>query len=920
MVAAAGTFLGRYEIRASIGKGGMGEVYLAQDTRLDRPVALKLLSGDMSKFEDRLSRFEQEARAASALNHPNILTIYEIGHSDSGHFIATEFIEGETLRQHITKEPIKIAEALDITLQVAAALTAAHAAGIVHRDIKPENIMLRRDGYVKVLDFGLVKLTERQAIDPEAPTISPIKTDPGSVMGTICYMSPEQVRGLAVDARTDIWSLGVMLYEMVTGRRPFVGTTNSDVIVSILDREPLPLAHYSADVPAELEWIVKKALAKDREERYQTIKDLAIDLRRLKHELEFKAKLERSNSSGEGSVATTSGGQAIESGKRSRLSTQEMASTPTTSSVEYLITEIKRHKGSAALTLGAALIVLIAIPFGLYEYIKRPHPSVPFQNMRISRLTNTGRASDAAISPDGKYVVHVVSEAGQQSLWVRQVVTSSNVQIVPPAQVKYLGLTFSPDENYVYYTMLGTNPPAALYQVPVLGGESRKLIDNVEGSASLSPDGKQIAFTRWHYPSDGEMALLIANVDGTGERKLVTLKLPDSLMDPVWSPDSKIIASSIKSQDANGHYMSVIGVRMEDGVEIPISTQRWLKVGRVAWLRDGSGLVMTAVDELSRVSQVWHLSYPGCETRRITNDLNDYVNVNMTADSSALVTVQKDHLSNIWIVADGGAGRAKQITSGKYNGSSGLSWTPDGKIVYTSNASGSPDIWIMDADGSHQKQLTANARGNYIPSVSPDGRFIVFVSERTGTPLIWRMNIDGTNLKQLNTSKAGFLNCSPDSKWVVYESYEAGKWTLWKVPMDGGNPVQLTKEDSYAPAVSPDGRWIAFIFTDKQANWQRKLAIMPFEGGPPTKTFEVPPYVWLRIKWTADGRALTYIDTRDGASNIWSQPVEGGPPKQVTDFEADQIFWFDWSQDGKQLAISRGLQINDVVLINDLNK
>src|SRR5438876_1985803 len=292
----AGTRLGRYEIRSQLGAGGMGEVYLALDARLDRKVALKILPADVTAHPDRMKRFVQEAKAASALNHPNIITIHEIDEwgssptpgSPSGqpawggavregvHFIATEFIDGETLRERMRNAPMKLAEVLDVAAQIASALSAAHAAGIVHRDIKPENVMLRRDGIVKVLDFGLAKLTERvppDSVDTEAPTS--VKTDPGTVVGTAIYMSPEQARGLQVDARTDIFSLGVLFYEMVAGRLPFEGSNTNEIVASILsDREPPPLARYAANVPAELERIVSKALRKEREERYQSVKDL----------------------------------------------------------------------------------------------------------------------------------------------------------------------------------------------------------------------------------------------------------------------------------------------------------------------------------------------------------------------------------------------------------------------------------------------------------------------------------------------------------------------------------------------------------------------------------------------------------------------------------------------------------------------
>src|SRR5712671_1521460 len=344
-----GTKLGRYEIRSKIGEGGMGEVYLAQDTRLDRKVALKILPADLAANHDRMRRFVQEAKAASALNHPNIITIYEIDETESGHFIATEFIDGETLRERIRKASIKPGEVLDVAVQIAGALSAAHAAGIVHRDVKPENVMIRTDGIVKVLDFGLAKLTSPaslDSVDAEAPTRANIKTDPGMVMGTTAYMSPEQARGLAVDARTDIFSLGVVIYELVAGRPPFGGTTRSDLIAALLEREPPPLARFAPEVPAELERIVMKALTKDPDERFQTAKDLLIDLKRLKQRLDVQIEIARTSApelSGGGGAETTAAPAIVPTAPGADAHTA-FGSSSTTSSAEYLVSGIKQHK------------------------------------------------------------------------------------------------------------------------------------------------------------------------------------------------------------------------------------------------------------------------------------------------------------------------------------------------------------------------------------------------------------------------------------------------------------------------------------------------------------------------------------------------------------------------------------------------
>jgi eukaryotic-like serine/threonine-protein kinase len=354
--------ISHYRILKKLGAGGMGEVYLAEDTKLRRKVAIKTLSADLTKNEDRLHRFEQEAQAASGLNHPNILTIHEIGSQDGRHFIATEFIEGETLRQRLARSHLTIHEVLDISVQVASALVAAHSAGIIHRDIKPENLMLRPDGYVKVLDFGLAKLTERQAstTDTEAPTVARVDTNPGTVMGTLSYMSPEQARGKAVDPRSDVFSLGVVVYEMIAGRAPFEGETPSDVISFILQVEPPPLTRVAPDVPSELERIVTKALAKDKEERYQTVKDMLIDLKRLKHLHEVDAEIERSISP-EATKRPSGGAVGIES-----VSGSGEVAARTTSSAEYIITEIRRHKRGAAAVLILTLVVIAALAYVLY--------------------------------------------------------------------------------------------------------------------------------------------------------------------------------------------------------------------------------------------------------------------------------------------------------------------------------------------------------------------------------------------------------------------------------------------------------------------------------------------------------------------------------------------------------------------------
>ena len=615
-----GQSIGHYQILASLGEGGMGEVYLARDAKLGRKIALKLLPTSFTRDEDRLRRFEQEARAASALNHPNVCVIHEVGETEDGrHYTAMEHIDGVTLRQLMTSARMEMSKVLDVAVQIASGLAAAHEVGVVHRDVKPENIMLRRDGYVKVLDFGLAKLTEQEGTDLTAAAGARVKTDTGMVMGTSRYMSPEQVRGLAVDTRTDLWSLGVVLYEMIAGRAPFEGTTTSDVIVSILERESPPITSHSSEVPAELQRIVKKALCKEREKRYQTVKDMAFDLKSLKQELEFEAKQGRSVQPEVSGGATAERGDpltAVETVPGPALRTEEVQAR-TTSSAEYIITEIKRHKRDIVLALFVVAIAVAAIGFGLYKFSVRNKLVVPFQKTKITKLT-TGKALHAAISPDGKYVAYVLDEgAGQQSLWVRQVAIASNIRIVPPAEVQYRNLTYSHDGNYIYYGVLNTKGDivGALYQVPALGGDPRRLIENVYSPITFSPDDKRLAYIEIIL-KEGNV-LMVANADGTGKKKLSNLQQPDYWLPigPAWSPDGKVIAC-IAGSNVDNTNQEVLEVRIEDGAVRPITSQKWWWIGHLEWMRDGSGLVMAAPDRSVSFAEIWYLSYPSGEAKK----------------------------------------------------------------------------------------------------------------------------------------------------------------------------------------------------------------------------------------------------------------------------------------------------------------
>jgi len=910
---AIGRVIGPYKIISQVGRGGMGEVYLAQDTRLGRRVALKLLPSRFMSEADRLRRFKQEARAASALNHPNIITIHEVGQVDNAHFIATEFVEGRTLRAMIESGRMRLDEALNVVIQVASALRSAHEAGIVHRDIKPENIMVRNDGYVKVLDFGLAKLTQhgqgsgsKQQEQVQANP-SDLSTKTGVVMGTIKYMSPEQARGEKVDHRTDIFSLGVVLYEAITGRAPFEGETASHTIVAILEQEPKPIAEDVPEASAELQSIIDNALRKKREDRYQTISEMLDEVREVREEATFRARQER-HSGPVGEVAPTGAVVAAQS---------------------------HPFQGRNRTVLWAAMLAVAAsaLAFGVYEYTRArralPSPSearpTPFsQSVKMSRITAQGKVWGAAITREGKHIAYVAGPQRQQGLWVMQPSTASHAQIIPPAdEVVYWGLTFSNDGDYIYYVRNVGSGPWELYRVSTLGGTPKKLLVNIDSAVTFSPDGGRMAFGRLLL-NEGESRLVVANADGTGERVIATRKLPRffgfaGLTKISWSPDGESIACPAGNNEFPGELKcELVAVSLKDGMEKPLTQQKWLDLRQVAWLGDGSGLVMVARDQPSSIAQVWHLSYPEGSTRRLTNDFSDYSDICVTADSGSLVTIQADRLSTIWVAPDGNAARARQITDSRNDGLYGISWTPDGRLVFGAKVGGNnTDIWIIDADGGNRQRLTDNADWDGYPSVSRAGRYVVFESRRADGLQIWRMDIDGSNPVQLTAGNGvSRPDCSPDGRWVYYSAMDYGEDPpfAWKVPIEGGAPVQLTDKSAYKLSVSPDQKFLAYHYWNLEANPPFGVAVVPVEGGPPIKLFNISHESKV-FRWTPDGRALAYLDPR--SLNVWAQPLDGGRPVQLTDFKTDQTFYFAWSRDGKQLALARGTVTSDVVLIRD---
>jgi Tol biopolymer transport system component len=573
------------------------------------------------------------------------------------------------------------------------------------------------------------------------------------------------------------------------------------------------------------------------------------------------------------------------------------------------------------ITCAILAIAVGVISFAVYKFAGKAVK--PSHSIKIEKLTTNGKSVDAAISPDGKYVVYILDEGGQQSLWTRQVATSSNVQIIPPANVGYWALSFTPDSNYINFVKIEEGTLASLYQMSALGGIQKKLLSDMDGSIGYSPDGRQVAFVRGNNPNLGESALMIANADGTNERILAVLKKPDTFpwwtkQTPSWSPDGKTIACVVGGTYSGSSPMKVVEVNVADGGVTPITNNGWYEIKRIEWLKDKSGLLILAADKASSyyAQQVWHIDYPSGEARRITTDFNNYLGMNLSADSDTLLAVQSNRISNIWYMPNADTSRAVQIKSGGNNGdgTDGLSLAPDGRVVYYSRASGADDIWVMNGDGTNQKQLTADSGANYDFKVTPDGRYIVFTSERTGGMNLWRMDLDGGNQKQLTSGNSDFgASISPDSQWVIYGSDRSGNPTIWKVSIDGGDSVQLTEYAAENPEISPDGKFIVCNYrVETNSPWRN--AIIQIDGGKPIKVFDLP-HTEQDIRWSPDGRAINYVNLRNGVANIWSYPLDGSPSKQLTDFKTEQIYNFKWSPDGKNLVLARGTTTSDVVMI-----
>ena len=871
-----GTRLGPYEIVTQLGQGGMGVVFRARDTRLERDVAVKVLPKNLAEDPDALSRFEREAKAVAALSHPNILAIHDLGREGGTVYAAMELLEGETLRQRLQDGALPTRKAIEVALEIAGGLAAAHDKGIVHRDLKPENVFLLGSGQVKVLDFGLARMDPVAPPAADVPTMS-LSTEPGRVMGTVGYMAPEQVRGKAVDARADIFSFGALLYEMLTGKRAFRGESPVETLNAILKEDPPSLFESTKNVSPALERIVRRCLEKRPEERFRTAHDLAIAL------------------------------DAISTSSTRSLTT------------EALEAREPRRPGRLLERVG---LVLAGAALGAAGIVGWSRLFPPESNgAAVFRwLSFSGRDSSPAVSPDGRTIAFASDREGKPRIWLKQVSGEAEAPLTAgPDDLP----RFSPDGSQVLFTRRDESG-RSVYRAAVLGGEARRLLEGA-AEGDWSPDGKRVAFVRLQAEGGQTVTVVgVAAADGSEAREVA--KVPGGMRAPRWSPDgTRVAVVPVPGALLAGAQQGPVVVGMEDGaVRTVHAPDPRRNVSAVAWTARGEIVYLQAESVVSAAGSTAILVRQDPQTGRVLSETwspSSALVLDVLGDGRVVFDTRSPRQNLREVNLAGAAADGRWLSRGESTDRQPV-YSPDGEwVAFSSNRGGGMNLWLVSTVTGNLRRVT-EADVNWDPAFARDGRRLFWSSNRGGNFEIWTADVDGSGPRQVTRDGGNAENptATADGQWVVYSSGNPEKAGLWKIHPDGTGASQLVKGRVSLPDVSPDGRHVTYrVFSGK---YPAVVRVVRLEDGQ-AEPFEIAvdarrrtTITLGRARWMPDGKAIAFVGQDEtGASGIYVQDFVPGQDtaatrRKLAGFDPDVAAEsFGLSPDGTRLVVAGWVQL-----------